>query len=165
MEELDFKALLDRFKKDGFTRCEQVVLANFGTNQTLLSIIFGKPCELRLMAQKETEGVINRLVHLVFGDTLGCVADTIIPRDRNRQDIIDNILAGQLGLGQIVVTHNLPCRRKLLSIGRDKESFWRTYAIEGPEVYLEIHEHFPRLPFVAVGWLEPQEAPVPHVRK
>lgn len=152
MEELDFQALLDRFRKGGFTRGEKVILANFGTNQTLLSVIFDKPSHLRLIDQREKKGTINRLVNLVYGDTVCCIANTEIPRDRNRKDVIFDIAAGQLGLGQIVVKHNLPNRRALLDVGRDTVSFWRTYAIEGPEVYLKIHEHFPRQPFLDAGW-------------
>lgn len=155
MEELNFQALLDRFHKDGFTRGEKVILANFGTNQTLLSVIFDQPSRLQLVDQKESEGVINRLVNLIYGDTICCIANTVIPRARNRPDVILDIVAGQLGLGQIVVVHNLPNRRVLLDVGRDRVSFWRTYAIEGKEIYLKIHEHFPRQPFEEVGWIEP----------
>ena len=154
MEELDFQALLDRFHRDGFTRGEKVILSNFGTNQTLLSVIFDKPSHLRLIDQKEVDGIINRAVNLVYGDTVCCIANTVIPRDRNRDDIILDITAGHLGLGQIIVTHNLPNRRLLLDVGRDQVSFWRTYAIEGPEIYLKIHEFFPRKPFEEVGWID-----------
>jgi len=153
VEELDFDVLLNRFRQDGFTRGEKVILANFGTNQTLLSLIFDQPCRLQLIGQGEKEGLIHRLVHLWYGDVLACIANTTIPRARNREDAVFDILSGRLGLGQIVVVHNLPNRRKLLEIGRDAATFWRTYAIEGPEVYMEIHEHFPRKPFIDVGWV------------
>jgi len=159
MEELNFQELLDRFHKDGFTRGEKVILANFGTNQTLLSVIFDKPSRLQLVDQREDDGVINRAVNLFYGDTLCCHANTVILRARNRADVIYDITAGHLGLGQIVVTHNLPNRRVLLEVGRDRASFWRTYAIEGPEIYLKIHELFPRKPFLEVGWLEPEMKP------
>lgn len=158
MEELDFQALLDRFAKDGFQKGEQIVLANFGTNQTLLSLIFQEPCNVRLINQKEEEGIINRQVHLFFGETVPCLANTKIPKARNRDDVLSDIIAGSLGLGQIVVLHNLPNRRILLDIGRNSHAFWRTYAIEGPEVYLEIHEYFPREPFEAIGWIRRETA-------
>lgn len=152
MEELDFQALLDRFHKDGFTRGERIILANYGTNQTLLALIFDKRSQLQLVDQKESDGVINRLVYLIYGDAICCIANTVIPRARNRPDVILDIVAGKLGLGQIVVVHNLPNRRALLDVGRDRASFWRTYTIEGKEVYLKIHEHFPRKPFLEAGW-------------
>ena len=154
MEELDFKALLDRFGKDGFQKGEQVILQNFGTNQTLLSVIFGVPNRLKLIDQREKDGEIARRVELYCGEQLVCYAATKIPKDKNLWDVIIDITAGQLGLGQIVVKHNLPNRRVLMDIGRNEHAFWRTYAIEGQEVYLEIHEYFPRAPFEKVGWID-----------
>lgn len=154
MEELDFGSLLKRFGEDGFQRGEQVVLANFGTNQTMLSLIFGIPNRIKLVDQRERDGEINRSVELWCGDVLCCYANTVIPKDRNRRDVLQDISAGSMGLGQIVVSHNLPNQRNLLDVGRDKSGFWRTYAIEGPEVYLRIHEYFPRQPFIDVDWIE-----------
>jgi hypothetical protein len=142
MEELDFKALLDKFNQDGFARGERVILANFGTNQTMLSIIFGVPNRLRLVDHKEKDGEMIRSVELYCGDALVCFANSTIPADRNRPEVMFDVAAGSLGLGQIVVKHNLPNRRILLDV----------YAIEGPEVYMKIHEYFPRKPFQAVGW-------------
>ena len=48
MEELDFQGLLDKFNTDGFQKGEQIILANFGTNQTLLSLIFQTPANVRI---------------------------------------------------------------------------------------------------------------------
>jgi len=154
VEELDFQALLDRFGNDGFQKGEQVILSNFGTNQTLLSIIFGKPNEIHLIDQSEKGDFLIRQVELFCGSTQVCTANTKIPREKNRADVLSDILAGKLGLGQIVVKHNLPNKRTLVDIGRDEEGFWRTYIIEGQEVFLEIHEYFPRVPFEATGWLQ-----------
>ena len=102
----------------------------------------------------ETEDVITRDINLVAGEKIVCHATSHIPRFRNREDVWEDISAGRLGLGQIVVVHNLPNKRVLVDIGRDTGAFWRTYTIEGPELFLEIHEHFPREPFETVGWLE-----------
>lgn len=156
MEELDFKSLLDKFKDDGFQLGEQVILSNFGTNQTMLSIIFQEPNRLKMVDQRERDGLITRSVELYCGDLLVCFANTRIPKKRNRDDVIYDIVAGTLGLGQIVVKHNLPSRRDLIEVGRSPAEFWRTYAIEGPEVYLLIHESFPRGPFEKIGWLQPE---------
>lgn len=152
MEEMDFKGLLDRFQAGGFTRGEAVILANFGTNQTLLSIIYGKPCRLRLGDQGLQDGVIHRQTFQYFGDIMGCLANTTLPVDRNRKEVIDLVFSGDIGLGQIVVKLNIPNHRDLLEIGRDRLNFWRRYAIIGPELYMEIYEHFSRLPLLAVGW-------------
>ncbi|KKN07249.1 hypothetical protein LCGC14_1068890 [marine sediment metagenome] len=67
---------------------------------------------------------------------------------------MDAIAAGKLGLGQIVVVSQIPTKRSLVEVGRDREGFWRTYAIEGPELYIKIYEYFPRKPYQALGWLE-----------
>ena len=154
MEELDFKGLLDHFTDHGFPKGEQVILGHFGTVQTLLSLVFGEPANIRLIDQKEKERVIIRQIELRAGDRLVGYANTRILRDRNRDDVLMDITAGRLGLGQIVVTHQIPNKRNLLDVGRDKVAFWRTYTIEGPQLFLEIHEFFPREPFEAVGWLE-----------
>ncbi len=157
MEELDFGGLLDRFGEDGFQRGEQVILANFGTNQTMLTLIFGVPNRVQLVDQKERDGEIARIVHLVCGETIVCYANTRIPMAKNRGDVLLDISAGSLGLGQIVVKHNLASKRTILEIGRDKAGFWRTYAIDGPEIYLEIHEYFPRPPFIEIGWIQAED--------
>jgi len=154
MEELDFQGLLDHFSEKGFQKGEQVILGHFGTVQTLLSLIFGKPVNVRLIDQKERDGLIVRSVNLMCEDTLVAYATTHIPKDRNRPEVLFDISAGRLGLGQIVVTHQIPNKRNLIKLGRNSLAFWRTYAIEGPQLFLEIHEYFPRQPFEDIGWLK-----------
>jgi hypothetical protein len=152
MEELDFGALLDRFREGGFTRGEQVILANFGTNQTMLSIIFGVPNRLVLRAHNDRDNEIGRRVDLYCGPEQVCIATSTIPKDKNKDAVILDVIGGILGLGQIIVKHNLPNRRNLQDIGRNAHGFWRTYTIEGPNVYMQIHEYFIRKPFVDAGW-------------
>jgi len=160
MEELDFKALLDRFANGGFQKGEQIILANFGTNQTLLSLIFDTPCNVYDISMEEKQGEIVRFVNLRAGGpdkVVVCTATSHIPIDRNRFDIVHQITAGELGLGQIVVKNQIPNKRTLVEIGRDSKAFWRTYAIKGPHLLFEIHEHFPREPFEKIGWIEAEE--------
>jgi len=159
MEELDFQGLLDYFKQKGFQRGEQVILGNFGTVQTLLSLIFETPVNVYDIEMKEKNGDIIRQVNLKAepgGQVLVAQATSRIPVDRNRSDVLQAITSGKLGLGQIVVTNQIPNRRILQEVGRNKEAFWRTYTIEGPDLFLEIHEHFPREPYEKVGWIEPE---------
>ena len=153
MEELDFQELLDRFGQDGFQKGEQVMLANFGTNQTLLSLIFQKPANVKNIQIEEVKGIITRDVDLITGEQVVGHATTHIPRDRNSQKVWDAVRARQLGLGQIIVTYNLPTKRELVDVGHDDQAFWRTYTIEGADVFFEIYEHYPRSPFEAIGWL------------
>lgn len=152
MEELDFQGLLDRFRRAGFQKGEQVILANFGTNQTLLSVIFQEPANVKNITIDETDGEIIRNVDLVAGEKTVGHATTHIPRDRNSEPVWEAVRARQLGLGQIIVTYCLPTKRVLVDVGRDDEAFWRTYNIEGPEVFFEINEYYPRVPFEAIGW-------------
>ena len=53
-----------------------------------------------------------------------------------------------------MVTHQIPNKRNLINLGRNKVAFWRTYTIEGPQLFLDINEYFPREPFEAIGWLK-----------
>lgn len=161
MEELDFQELLDQFNQKGFQRGEQVILGNFGTVQTLLSLIFNVPVNVQLIDQKENTGVITRRVKLVAGQATVAYATSHIPRSCNDKDVIQDIIAGTLGLGQIVVKHKIPNSRTLLSVGRDKAGFWRDYKIEGPKLHLEIGEWFPRKVYEKVGWLRANEATLP----
>lgn len=153
MEELDFQGLLDQFNAEGFERGEQVILGHFGTVQTLLSLIFGDPVKVHLKEQQGRDNGILRAVHLVCEIGVVCHATSHIPLEKNRPDILRDIGAGTLGLGQIVVVHQIPHRRRLVRVGRTPHAFSRTYTIEGPELFLEISEYFPREPFEEVGWL------------
>jgi len=154
VEELDFQALLDKFDDDGFQRGEQVVLANFGTNQTLLTLIFQCPANVKNITIEETEEVITRNVDLITGEQVVGHATTLIPKARNSKLVWDAVKAGQLGLGQIIVTYNLPTKRNLVDVGHDDVAFWRTYRIEGADVFFEIYEYYPRQPFEEVDWIQ-----------
>jgi len=157
MEELDFQGLLDKFDKDGFQRGEQVILGNFGTNQTLLTLIFQKPANVKNITIDETEGDIIRHVDLIAGEKTVGYATTHIPRNRNCQRVWEAVKAHQLGLGQIIVTYNLPSKRNLSDVGHDDKAFWRTYTIEGSDVFFEINEYYPRQPFEEVDWIKKKE--------
>lgn len=156
MEELDFRGLLDLFNKRGFQKGEQVILGNFGTVQTLLSLIFDTPCNVHDIRMEEKDGEITREVNLraeAREHEIVCHAVSHIPVARNGFNVVHQVTAGQLGLGQIVVKNEIPNKRTLVEIGRDSKAFWRTYNIEGPDLFIQIHEHFPREPFEAVGWI------------
>ncbi|KKL95408.1 hypothetical protein LCGC14_1854900 [marine sediment metagenome] len=158
MEELDFQGLLGQFNAKGLERGEQVILGHFGTVQTLLSLIFKEPVTVKLLEQEtrdnESAGEILRSVQLVCGVGVVCNATTHIPLEGNRPDVLADISAGTLGLGQIVVVRAIPNKRVLVDVGRNAHAFWRKYTIEGPELLLQIHEYFPRDPFEEVGWLQ-----------
>lgn len=153
MEDLELKNLLETLKD--FDRGEQVVLGQFGTLQTLLSLVFGQQVVVRLIDQHEEEGTIIRQVQIMAGDCLLCCAISRIPKSRNRDDVIHDISSGQLGLGQIIARYQLSTWYSLTGVGRDRSAFWRAYTIEGPEVYVQIKETFRREAFEAIGWTGP----------
>ncbi len=157
MEELDFQGLLDKFGQDGFQKGEQVILGNFGTNQTLLSLIFQKPVNVKNIKVEEVHGVIIRGVDLVTDEQVVGHAITRVPGNRNSTKVWDAVLDRQLGLGQIIVTYNLPTKRILGDVGHDDHAFWRTYTIEGEDVFFEISETYPRKPFEEIGWIHKEE--------
>ncbi|KKM68206.1 hypothetical protein LCGC14_1463200 [marine sediment metagenome] len=153
MEELDLKSMLEKFNEGGFLKGEQIILANNGTNQTLLTLIFQVPCKVLVVSQFEEPEIILRHVELLCGGKVVCKASTTIPKDKNNTVVLADILDGKLGLGQILTRYNLACERNLLSYGRDSNIFWRSYVIKGPEVYLEINEIFQSGPFKEIGWI------------
>ncbi|KKM91166.1 hypothetical protein LCGC14_1231340 [marine sediment metagenome] len=157
MEELDFQGLLDKFGQDGFQKGEQVILGNFGTNQTLLSLIFQKPVNVKNIKVEEVHGVIIRGVDLVTDEQVVGHAITRVPGNRNSKKVWDAVLDRQLGLGQIIVTYNLPTKRVLVDVGHDDQAFWRTYTIEGADVFFEISETYPRKPFEEISWIHKEE--------
>ena len=153
MEELDFQALLDTFRSNGFQAGERAILGHFGTVQTLLTLIFNAPVTVHLVEQKRHQGNIMRSVSLMAGDRTVCEALSHIPEDRNLPEVLRDIWAGNMGLGQIISLHALPNKHKLIMVGRDEVSFYRRYNISGMGLDLDIYESFPRQPFVKVGWL------------
>ena len=152
MEEIDQQGLLDMFS--GYSKGERVILGHFGTVQTLLALIYNTPVTVHLENQTyRNDNEIIRKVHLKAGDRVLCMAASQIFRDRNSPAVILDIVAGGLGLGQIIYKHNIPSKRHLLKVERDVQTFTRQYVIEGPELYLEISEVFMRKPFMDIGWV------------
>lgn len=151
VEELELDSLLGSLKS--FDRGERIILGHFGTVQTLLSLILGQPVGVKLLDQHEEDGVIVRRVEFAAGDYALGLALSRIPRSKNRAYVIDDIVAGKLGLGQIIAAHKLSTWRKLSDLGKDDSSFWRTYRIVGPRVDLQICETFFRQPFEDMGWV------------
>lgn len=154
MEELDFQGLLNVFKENHFERGERVILGHFGTVQLLLSLIFDTPVLVHMIGQHKEERVIVRQIILMSGDKEVCFATSRIQLAENSPSVVMAVEEGKLGLGQIVVTQQIPSRRILKKVERDEATFSRLYEIVGPGLYFEIHEQFPRQPFVDVGWLK-----------
>ncbi|MFH1486816.1 MAG: hypothetical protein ABIH46_12165 [Chloroflexota bacterium] len=159
IEELDIPGLLEHFKSGGFTRGERILLSNSGTNVTLLAVIFNRPIEVRLKDQHEKDGTLFRHVELVKverdNETCSVVATarSKIPVGKNNPEVIQDIVAGRMGLGHILVKHQLTTRRLLLEANRSPQMFWRTYQIVGSGVDLTITEWFQREVFEDAGFV------------
>lgn len=155
MEEIDQEGLLKTLQ--GFPVGERVILGHFATVQVLLALIFDSPVTVSLVKQltersSPGHGVIVRFVHLVTGDRIICTATSRIPLLSNHPTILTEVSAGILGLGQIAYKHNLPTKRRLVSVSRDNDTFSRSYVIEGEGILMTISEVFHRPVFEEVGW-------------
>lgn len=158
LEEMNIPGLLEHFAKDGFSRGERILLSNSGTVVTLLAVIFNRPIEVRLRDQAEKDGIMTRRVELVKiekGKKETPVASALsrIPIGKNNPEVVDDIVAGRLGLGHILVKHQLSTRRLLMEVSRTAEMFWRTYQIVGAGVDMTITEYFPREVFEDAGFV------------
>lgn len=151
VEELNVEQLLKEFNGGGFEIGERVILGHFGTVQTLLALILNTPVEVKIIEQDSNPDIF-RQVHIV-ADELICEAMSRIPLLGNKTEVINDVIEGQLGLGQIIAKHELKHTRKIMEIGRDHLNFWRKYQIVGPMIEMEIYEYFYKRPFMKIGWL------------
>ena len=137
MEEIthkdNIKKLIEKIPQDS-TPLEKIILANEGTVQTLMSVVFGVPIKIEVLSQIETETYIVRWVRLVadYGDNLTitvCLAESII--DKN--DIFEGFLTGirekSMGIGQLLSACGIRTQRELLGFYSDKNTFSRNYSI------------------------------------
>lgn len=159
LEEMNIPGLLEHFQNGGFSRGERILLSNSGTNVTLLAVILARPIEVRLKDQYEKDGIMYRHVELVKVErdnksrSVVATARSRIPVANNLPEVVHDIVAGNIGLGHILVKHQLTTRRLLLEVDRSPEMFWRTYQIVGSGVDLTITEWFPRAVFEDAGFV------------
>jgi len=140
MEELEIQRLLGLL--NGFRPVERVLLSSAGTLQTVLSALFNEPVKVKVVEQYQEDDVIHRKVDLVAGDRVVCKAESEI--SVVREDVRSAILAGNMGLGQILSHLNIRPSFRLLEVGGDEDIFWRVYKLEAPGVSYTIKETFSR---------------------
>ena len=149
-EELDIQTALDRLKPYDLNRIERVLAGNTGTVQYLLSLWFDRLVEIHVSSQEEEEGWITRTgalrAALGTGPSLRsvCTVLSYIDLSRCRDDVISDVRFGRLGLGQIAVLHQIPTVRTLKDLQVTPAIIRRTYTMEGPGLYYEITETYPR---------------------
>ena len=131
---------LDKVKD--FTPLQRILLTATGTLQGVLSAYFGQ--EVRVVVREqaaEDPWVLHRVADLMAGELVVCQADSQITLtlDKVRQEV----LAKQMGIGQILEGLEIRPKFQLLEVGRGNGAFWRLYKLEGPGVVYRITETFP----------------------
>lgn len=121
---------------------QRVLLTCAGTLQGTLSAYFGAEVAVRIQRQDhQGNGIIYRSVSLLAGPRVVCTADSALKIAR--KDIRQEVLARQLGIGQILEKLGVTPRFDLLEVGHDPECFWREYELKAEGVSYRITEVFP----------------------
>lgn len=146
MEELDIAAFLDRLKPYNLRPIERVVLGHTGTVQLLLSLLIDDPVDVKVLGQTTVDGVLMRDTSLVRRSDGQEVAHatSVIMIERNSKEVVADVQAGQLGIGQIAVKHKIPTERRIVVIEVKPASLGRSYTMEGPGLSYTITETFLR---------------------
>jgi hypothetical protein len=143
-EALNLEGLVQGFEGQGYSPLERIILSHDGTVQALLSIIWQRPVQVRVLDQLDQGESLERLVDLEAGDLVVARARSIIPLAKNSLEVVDRIRSKALGLGQIAAALGQNPQRVVLGHWADGDTFWRLYRMEGAELYWEIREYFPR---------------------
>lgn len=131
--EENIKKLIDKLPKNT-TAIERLVLANSGTVQTLLSVLFNVPIKVEVIAQKEFSTYIIRWVQLVaeYSPEIKitvCLAESVIDKTTSYQGFIIGIKERKLNIGQLISSLKITTERELLGFHADDSNFSRTYSI------------------------------------
>lgn len=135
LEENKIEELLGKLDKYELDTLERVILANDGTVQSLLSVIFRVPIKVEVIAQMELLNNIHRWVKLTADyntmEQMVCLAQSVVPIEENSKDFIDGLKAQKLGIGQLLSTLGFVTKRELLGFYSDEQTFARVYRITG----------------------------------
>ena len=132
-QEDSIKKLIEKIPQDS-TPLEKVILANEGTVQTLMSVVFGVPIKIEVLSQTEAETYIVRWVRLVAdyggGEAITvCLAESIIDKKTEFQGFLTGIREKNMGIGQLLSACGIRTQRELLGFYSDKNTFSRNYSI------------------------------------
>lgn len=155
-EELRIPDVLQSLREhSNLSPIERILAAHTGTVQLLLSLWWNDPVDVVLISQFEANGEIHRVVDLTCRNSHLVVAhaESIIPINDNHPDVIADVKANVLGLGQIAVKHEIQTVRTLHEVQVAPHELSRFYSIitTGPAlarplgVHFEIRESFPRV--------------------
>lgn len=138
LEEKRIEELLEKLGKYELDTLERVVLANDGTVQSLLSVIFRVPIKVEVISQLELFNNIYRWVKLVANyntmEQMVALAMSVIPIEGNSKDFIDGLKEGKLGIGQLLSSLGFVTKRDILGFYSDSMTFARVYRIVGNKI-------------------------------
>jgi chorismate-pyruvate lyase len=151
-EELQIPQVLERLKEYPDLRpIERVLAAHTGTVQLLLSLWWNEPVDVVIVSQTEEDGKIHRVVMLTCRNShlVAAHAESLIPIEANDREVIADVRAKELGLGQIAVKHEIQVTRVLHEVEvTSHEMLSRFYSMSSRSrmaLHYEIRESFPRV--------------------
>ncbi len=149
MEVLDIPGLLSMLEPHDLNPIERLLVGHTGTNQLHLALWFGDNVNVVLAAQTQDEEMISREVDLVLQETrtVVCNATSKIPLADNSSEVLEDVLAGSLGIGQIAAKYRIPIERTLREVKLNSKWITRTYQMKGTGLLYIVTENFPRLLF------------------
>jgi len=161
LEEKKIEELLGKLDKYEMDPLERVILANDGTVQSLLSVVFRVPISVEVISQMELFGSIYRWVKLVANyntmERTVALAMSVVPIVGNSKEVIDGLKERKQGIGQLLSSLGFVTKRELLGFYSDDLTFSRVYRIKGNKIKddaecdLLITEIFPRESYKKVG--------------
>jgi len=109
---------------------ERILLAEIGTVEQMLSIILDDTVTVKVIEQRECNGIIERIVNLVSEEPV-IVAKSTIDTTVLPEQVVEDIRAKRLGLGSILNRHRLETYRNILELGYEGsvDTVYRVYGI------------------------------------
>jgi len=126
---------------------KKILLAETGTVEQILSILTNSETEVNILKQTEDRELIIRDVCIVSkkdGETLVNARSRFFLANLPR-DIINQVRRKNLGIGNIIIDHELETFRKIIKIGYNSksDSIFRVYhIIHRGKVAIQIREYF-----------------------
>ena len=124
---------------NNLTVVERVLLLYHGTVQTLLSIIFNYPVEIKVLSQLEYGGFIVRNSDLSCNGISVGIASSFINIKNIDKGMLNGLKEQRLGIGQLLsVTRHDNTTREIINVGVTNEYVWRTYSIKDASEFVDI---------------------------
>jgi chorismate-pyruvate lyase len=126
---------------------KKILLAETGTVEQILSILTNSETEVNILKQKEDRELIIRDVCIVSkkdGETLVNAQSRFFLANLPKE-IINQVRRKNLGIGNIIIDHELETFRKIIKIGYNSksDSIFRVYhIIHRGKVAIQIREYF-----------------------